>query len=246
MIKTVTTLLLFASVTFFQGCVSAGGASGGGSASIQVRSGYFFGHDFRNTNDVVFVLDLSGSMSESSGSIVEQAGTNVGARVAGGLTGAFLGRGAGRAVRRRVMSLQKKIEKVKLHLIASVSGLPQGARFNIVLFSDRAQLLSPVMIPAGGASTAALVAFVDQLEEGGSTDMYSAMETALYQPATNFVLLTDGLPTSSSPGAILDLAHRHNRDGRLHINTVGVGSDQAREFLSTLAGENGGFFAMYN
>ena len=241
MLKTIALASLFLLVPLSTACVSGGGGRG----APAVERGKFFGHDLRNTQDIVFVLDLSGSMSGQSRTIVEQAGTSIGAKAAGALTGSLLGRRSGRAVRNRVSDLNKKIEKVKLHLIASLTGLPPGARFNLVLFSGRVQTLSPAMIPANGLSVAAVSAFVERLQEGGSTNMFQAMEAAFFQDATQIVLLTDGLPTSSSPGAILDLAQRYNADRRLTISTVGVGGDQARDFLATLAQENGGSFSMY-
>jgi len=212
---------------------------------VSIKPGYFFGHDLRRTKSVVYVLDLSGSMSGSSGSIGERVGTDVAAKAAGGLTSGFLGRGAGRKVEKRVKSLKKKIEKVKLHLIASLNGLPDGAQFNLIMFSNGVRTLAPGMIKANGATKIAVSAFVDRLEEGGSTNMYAAVEAALHTPTTQIVLLTDGMPTSSTPEAILDLVSRHNGAGEVKVSTVGVGGDQAREFLATLAAENGGSYTMY-
>ena len=226
------------------GCMAGAGGSASASATVSVKTGHFFGHDLRRAPSVVYVLDLSGSMSESSGTIVEQVGTDAAASAAGGLAGGLLGRGTGRAVEHKVKSLKKKIEKVKLHLMASLQGLPEGATFNLILFADGVQQLAPGMIVANGFSTTAVTAFVSRLEEGGSTNMYAAIEAALYTPAAHIIVLTDGLPTSSSPDDVLDLIARHN-DGRRVVSTVGVGGDQAREFLATMAAENNGTYQMY-
>lgn len=238
-------LVALTSVFLAAGCAGSLTGSAEASASVSVEAGYFFGHDLRSEQSVVYVLDLSGSMSANSGSVAEQAGTDLAGEAAGGVTGRFLGKGAGNAVEDRVKRLKKKIEKVKLHLIASLQGLPQGSQFNVILFSDGVQTLSPGMILTSGASKAAVGVFVDQLEEGGSTNMYAALEAALYTPARHIILLTDGLPTSTSSGAVLDLAARQN-DGTRIISTVGVGGGQAREFLATLANENGGNYTMYD
>ncbi|MBT8496440.1 MAG: VWA domain-containing protein, partial [Deltaproteobacteria bacterium] len=211
-----------------------------------IEAGHFFGHDLRQEENIVYVLDLSGSMSSSSGSVVEDAGTDAAAGLAGGFVGGFAGRGAGRAVKRRVKKLKKKVEKVKMHLIASLAGLPEGSQFNVIMFADGVQKLAPGMIPANGATKIAVSAFVDKLNAGGSTNMYKAVEAALYTRATHIIVLTDGLPTSSTPEAILDLVERHNASGRVRVSTVGVGADQAYEFLNALAVANQGEFKSYN
>ncbi len=220
---------------------------GGGSSepSAPVQQGHFFGHDLRNDVSVVYVLDLSGSMSAATGSEVEQAGTRMAGDAAGRLTRGIFGSRTGAAVQQKIEDLNKRIEKVKLHLIASLSGLPRGARFNVVLFSDGVQKLSPGMIYANGFTVAAISAFVAQLKEGGSTNMYEAVDAALATGARHLILLTDGEPTSSTPQAILDLVHRRNRGGRLTVSTVGVG-EGGQEFLATLAAQNGGSYAGYN
>lgn len=225
---------------------SSGSASASASGSVSLETGFFFGHDLRHEESIVYVLDLSGSMSGESGSVVENAGTDAAGAVAGGLVGGFAGRRAGSTVKRRIKRLKKKIEKVKLHLMASLAGLPDGSEFNVVLFANGVQKLAPGMILANGATKLAVSAFVDRLEEGGGTNMYQAVEASLFSGATHIILLTDGLPTSSTPDEILQLVQRHNGAGEIKVSTVGVGGDQAFEFLNLLAQENNGTFASYN
>ncbi|RMH41594.1 MAG: VWA domain-containing protein [Deltaproteobacteria bacterium] len=217
------------------------GCTASASATVSVKTGFFFGHDLRQAQSVVYVLDLSGSMSEASGSVVEQAGTTVAAKAVGGLIGGSVGR----AAESRIEKMKKKIEKVKLHLIASLQGLPPGSTFNIIMFSDGVQKLAPGMIQANAATKTLVSAFVDRLEEGGSTNMYKALEAAVYMPTKEIILLTDGEPTSSTPEEILDLLRRKNQ-GRFIVSTVGVGNDHAREFLEQIAAENGGTYTAYD
>lgn len=217
-----------------------------GSAKVSVRPGHFFGHDLTQSESVIYVLDLSGSMSSESGNIVGKAGIDLAGTVAGELTGRLLGQSAGGAAQDRIEKLKKKVEKVKLHLNASLAGLPNGSKFNIILFSNEVVQFAPEMITANGASKLLVGVFVDRLEEGGSTNMRAALEAAFNLNASQIILLTDGLPTSSSPEAIIDMARRHNRDGRFSISTVGVGNDQAREFLNRLAMENAGVYTSYD
>src|SRR5262245_59285274 len=116
--------------------VAAGLGGCAASGSVSIQPGYFFGHDLRHEQSVVYVLDLSGSMRGGSGSIAENVGTSVGARVSGGLVGGLFGKKTGNMVEENIQKLRQKVEKVKLHLIASLNGLPPGSRFNVLLFSN--------------------------------------------------------------------------------------------------------------
>ena len=203
-----------------------------GCASSGVQQGYFFGHDLRREQSVVYVLDISGSLQEATGTIPEEPTTATAAEAA--------------VPRIGVAELQRKLEKVKRHLIASLHGLPAGSTFNIVLFSDGVLKLSPEMIPVSPATVDQVGAFVARLEDGGSTNMFAAVEAGLSAGGHHVILLTDGLPTTSTPQEILELAARANENHHLVISTVSVGADQAREFLHQLAAENSGSFTSYD
>jgi len=214
--------------------------------SVGVQPGYFFGHDLRNAQSVVYVLDLSGSMREGSGSVVENVGTGVAASAGGSLVGGLLGRSTGNMVEDNVRKLQQKVEKVKLHLIASLNGLPQGSQFNVVLFSDGVQKLAPAMNPVSPATVGLVSAFVSRLEASGSTSLGAAIGAGLHTGGQQVIVLTDGLPTDASPEQILALVARENADHAMTISTVGVGHDQDLRFLQTLAQMNGGSFVAYD
>jgi uncharacterized protein YegL len=215
-------------------------------ASVSIQPGFFFGHDLRYARSVVYVLDLSGSMRGGSGSVVENVGTGVAATAGGNLVGGLLGRRTGRMVEDNVRKLQQKVEKVKLHLIASLNGLPQGSQFNVVLFSDGVQKLAPGMIPVTPATVGLVSAFVARLEASGSTSLGAAIGAGLHSGGSQIIILTDGLPTDSSPAQILDFVARENYAHRIVVSTVGVGHDQDLRFLQTLAQMNGGHFVAYD
>jgi len=220
------------------------GCSAHGSVSIQ--PGYFFGHDLRAARSVVYVLDLSGSMRGGSGSVVENVGTGVAASAGGSLVGGFLGRRTGRMVENNVQKMQQKVEKVKLHLIASLNGLPQGSQFNVVLFSDGVQKLAPGMIPVTPATVGLVSAFVSRLEASGSTSLGAAIGAGLATGGRQVIVLTDGLPTDASPDQILGYVAQQNAAHTMTVSTVGVGHDQDLRFLQTLAQMNGGHFVAYD
>jgi Mg-chelatase subunit ChlD len=212
------------------------------SRSLRLENGYFFGHDLRQSDSVVYVLDLSGSMSGRTGSAVEQAGKEAGGSLLSGAVGGGLGGEAANSV----LSMDKKVELVKDHLIASLRGLPSGAEFDVILFSNGVQHLAPTMISANTTSTTLVSAFISQLKEGGSTSLMAAIMAGLDSEAKNVLVLTDGLPTDSSPSEILARVQERNGNKAHLVSTVGVGDDQAKDFLTRLASDNGGTYTSYS
>lgn len=235
-------------VSQFGGSFSTRGsakASSTSSATTLARSyrldpGFFFGHDVRPFQSVTYVLDLSGSMSERTGSVLGQMG-----RESASSAVASFGGSLGAATAGSLLSMDKKVELVKDHLNASLRGLSTGAEFNIVLFSGDVQKLAPGMMRANAATTALVSAFVARLEEGGGTSMRSAIEADLATGAEDIMVLTDGLPTDATPQEILTMVDGQNAAKTHRIFTVGVGDDQAEDFLTKLAEDNGGKYLAY-
>jgi hypothetical protein len=216
------------------------------SRSLRLENGFFFGHDLRQEDSIVYVLDLSGSMSGRTGTVVEQAGKDAAAEAGGSLISGITGSGVANEAADSVLSMDKKVEIVKDHTIASLRGLPSGAQFNILLFSNDVQRLAPTMVTANAASTNAVGAFISRLQEGGSTSLLRAINAGLNTEAKDLLVLTDGLPSDSSPEEILAQVRERNKDKGRRISTVGVGDDQAKDFLTQLATENGGKYTSYS
>jgi hypothetical protein len=234
-----------ASVTFGCGLFSTKTAVAT-SRSLRLENGFFFGHDLRAEDSVVYVLDLSGSMSGRTGSVVEQVGKDTAAKAGGALVSGLTGSGMADEAADSVLSMDKKVELVKDHLIASLRGLPAGAQFDVILFSNGVQHLAPTMLTANAVSTSLVSAFVSRLQEGGSTSLKSAILAGLDSEAKDLLVLTDGLPTDSTPEDILTSVEQRNLDKRHRLSTVGVGDDQARSFLERLAASNGGKYTSYS
>lgn len=229
------------------GGVAATGASSAGkmARSYRLDSGFFFGHDVRPFRSVTYVLDLSGSMSERSGSSLSRMGRESATAAGTSLVGSFAGSTLTNAAADTMLSWDKKVELVKDHLNASLRGLDSSAQFNIVLFSGDVHKLSPKMLSAGAITTTLVGAFVSQLEEGGGTSMSRAIQAGLETDAEDIMVLTDGLPTDSTPEQILTMVDQRNTGRKRRIYTVGVGDDQAEEFLTELAEHNGGQYLAY-
>jgi Mg-chelatase subunit ChlD len=215
------------------------------SRSLRLENGFFFGHDLRQEDSVVYVLDLSGSMSGRTGSVAEQLGKDTAAQAGGSLISGITG-GVGSEAADSVLSMDKKVELVKDHLIASLRGLPAGAQFNIILFSDEVRRLAPTLVTANAASTNIVGAFVSRLKEGGSTSLKGAIMAGLDSEAKDLLVLTDGLPTDSTPEEILSSVKQRNEGQGHRVSTVGVGDDQAKDFLTQLATQNGGKYTAYS
>jgi Mg-chelatase subunit ChlD len=116
----------------------------------------------------------------------------------------------------------------------------------VILFSNGVQRLSPVMITANTGTKLLVSNFVARLREGGSTNMKAAIETGLDTEAKEVMVLTDGLPTDSTPEDILDMVESRNEGDQRRVSTVGVGADQAKDFLKKLAEDNGGEYVSYD
>ena len=240
--RNAVSLISIAALTMTVGV--AAGCSTQSGASIQ--PGYFFGHDLRQAKSIVYVLDLSGSMRGRSGSVAENVGTDVAAKAGGSLVGGWLGKRTGRTVEANIQKLQQKVEKVKLHLIASLNGLPPGSLFNVLLFSNGVQKLAPGMIEATPAAIGLVSAFVSQLEASGSTSLGAAITAGLQTGGQQIMVLTDGQPTDASPRQIMHMVAQANAAHTMTIWTVGVGHDQDLSFLRDLALANGGAFVSYD
>jgi hypothetical protein len=185
-------------------------------------------------------------MRGGSGSIAENVGTSVGARVSGGVVGGLFGKRTGNLVEENIQKLRQKVEKVKLHLIASLNGLPPGSRFNVLLFSNGVQKLAPGLIETSPASVGLVSAFVSQLEASGSTSLMAALQAGMTAGGQHVIVLTDGLPTDASPQQIMWMVSQANAAHQMRISTVGVGHDQDLGFLRDLAMANGGSFVSYD
>lgn len=210
-----------------------------------IKKGFFFGQDLRNNDSVVYVLDLSGSMTASTGSVASKTGISVAGEAAGQVVGSMFGSFAGRKAEDKIKKLKQKVEKVKMHLIASLQGLPPHAKYNIILFDNKVEKLSPTMLQATEGNINKSSLFVYRLEASGSTNMYEGLKAAIATGTNHIILLTDGLPTSSSPEAIINMVKSANSSHKFTVSTVGVGAEEAKSFLSQLASDNGGTFTFY-
>jgi hypothetical protein len=161
-------------------------------------------------------------------------------------------------VRERLGLRPTRLGYAKAELIAAIGELPDGALFNVAVFSDRARFLFRRPVAAGartrggverlivGTSTGTMtniwdalnITFADYLDaSGGATRFADIPDTLLF--------LTDGnatrgrFRTASSLRKLVDL---WNQPLDVVIHCIGIGADHDRELLEGLAEKTGGYY----
>lgn len=207
------------------------------SASVEVRVS-FFGVPLDGADDVVFVLDRSGSMGLVSAGVAGGAvGMSKGEAAVASLAGSLANHAAGNP-------LPNKLEAAQDELVRTLYAMPDGTRFGVIFFDDEINALSPEMWILTPESRARAEAFVRAIEPGGSTAAVPAMSLAYRMGARRIVLLSDGLANNGGNGGDLLREARAAMELGLRIDTVGLGLDQDDDLLQTLAIESGGMAVM--
>lgn len=214
-----------------------GGAAVGVQANVSVRVS-FFGIPLDNAQDVVFVLDRSGSMDlVSTGFSGQAAGmgevgsvvASLGATIANGATGNHL---------------PSKLEVAKAELVRTIRAMPDGTRFNIIFFNDEIKALSRTMMVLHPGSRAGVEAFIRGIDTDGSTAAVPALDLAYQIGAARIILLSDGLANTGAGADTLLQRAREQMSMGVRFDTVGIGLDQDLELMQKLAGESGGVALM--
>jgi Ca-activated chloride channel family protein len=140
----------------------------------------------------------------------------------------------------------KKIEQARRTLKSVLNNLRDDDVFNIVVYDDRAESFKPELQRYGPNIRNEAERFVDNIREGGSTNIDSALKTALAMihdtSRPSYILfLTDGLPTAGETRE-LSIAEncRQANPHRARIFSFGVGYDVNARLLDRLSGGNSG------
>lgn len=210
---------------------SGGQASLAASASVEIS---FFGVPLAGADEVVFVLDRSGSMSGiSAGFAGRDAGLNGTESAIVGLGGSVVNAVAGGP-------LPSKLEAAKEELIRTLRSMSDGTRVGVIFFDTKVNALAPTMWTLSGETRHRAESFIRGIESGGSTAAVPAMNLAYQMGARRIVLLSDGLANSGGSGGDLLMQARQQIQRGLRIDTVGLGIDQDDGLLRSLATESGG------
>lgn len=227
-----------------------------GSAVVE-----FFGVPLEGAQDVVFVLDRSGSMAEpAQGAIanvaIADANTVDPSAVApAGDPNAVDPSAVDPAVdpnavdpnadqkggQPQVMA-RTKFDVAHEELADALQRLPEGTRMNVIFFNDDLQGFAAAPFVLEASARSGLIGFVKDTVPLGSTALVPAMRTAFLMNARRVVLLSDGLGNIGGDSSDLLRDAREAMRGGVRIDTIGLGVDQDAALLSSLASESGGIY----
>lgn len=140
----------------------------------------------------------------------------------------------------------KKIEQARKSLKFVLNNLRDDDTFNIIAYDDRVDAYKPELQRYSSRTREEAERFVDNIREGGSTNIDSALKTALgmIQDDTrpSYVLfLTDGLPTAGVTSEMTIAENCKNANGKhARLFAFGVGFDVNARLLDRLSGGNSG------
>jgi hypothetical protein len=212
-------------------------ASAHAEVSIDIEIS-FFGVPLRGVEDVVFVLDRSGSMGLVSAGVSGRA-------LGMGKTSSALASIGGSLLNQAVHNpLPSKLDSAKRELIDTLYAMPAGTSFGVIFFDNQINALAPRMWVLDQHSRERAAAFIRAIKPGGSTAAVPAMRLAYNMGARRIILLSDGLANSGGNGGDLLREARSAMRAGLRIDTVGLGLDQDDALLQNLAAESGGISVM--
>lgn len=210
------------------------------------QSDTYYGIDTTG-QDVVFVVDVSGSMEgKQEGTVVDQVqgaaarkGSEAVGDAIGGETGRFLGRQLGGEA--------TKLGAAKRELIPAIQGLTAQSRFTVMVFGEDIGGWKSGLLEADGANKNLALAYVKNLSASGGTPALAALEEAFtLEDAQVLFFLSDGRPSDGSPEEILQRVRALNANRGMVIHAIGLGGDQDEVFLRRLAQEHGGKYVKKN
>jgi Ca-activated chloride channel family protein len=140
----------------------------------------------------------------------------------------------------------KKIEQARRALKSVLNNLRDDDLFNIVVYDDRVESFRPELQRYSSRSREEAERFVDNIREGGSTNIDAALQTAqeMIQDRSRpsyILFLTDGLPTAGEVNEQRIAEHfRRGNDRRARLFCFGVGYDVNARLLDRLSGGNAG------
>jgi len=244
--------IIVASITF-QGCYSL------------KKSEDYYGIKTEDIKNVVFILDISGSMENIAeknvkGELINTA-TNYAADKTSSLVsntiGGEAGSIAGSLLNKNVKKSVTKLQKARKKLIPAIKGLPETTMFEIIVFENGVKTWRKNLVPATKTNKLEAQAYIEALKAGGGTNIYDAVNKAfelagdgakdstIAVNVETIFLLSDGAPSAgpvTKPDDIRKDIKTWNNLQRIKIHSIGLGDDCDENFMRGLAEDNGGIY----
>jgi hypothetical protein len=215
----------------------------------------FFGIPLEGAQDVVFVLDCSGSMTDpAQGAIAKLGGPGGPAGPADpsqppGPPDPSLpaeppdpAQPAPPESEPPPAAELRKIDVAREELADAIARLPAGTPMNVIFFNSGVEAFAPGMVPLEESGRDGLIGFVRSMTAAGSTALAPAMRIAFLMNARRIVLLSDGMGNVGGDARSLLRDAREAIRGGVRIDTIGLGQHQDAALLKALARESGGIY----
>jgi Mg-chelatase subunit ChlD len=183
----------------------------------------FFGIPIDGAQDVIFVLDVSGSMADAAQGPIAQLHSAPPPPQA-------------------VVAPRRKIDIAQDELVELLQRLPDGTRLNVLFFNAAVEGFAAEAVVLDANTRDTMMTFVKMTEPTGATALTPAMRTAFLLNAKRIVLLSDGLGNVGPSDDVLVRDAREAIRGGVRIDTIGLGTSQDAALLGTLARESGGLY----
>lgn len=184
----------------------------------------FFGVPLDGAQDVVFVLDRSGSMSQPAQGRIADI------------------RPADYDEAGPPPPPPRKIDVARAELVDALDRLPPGTRMNVLFFNNGLEAFAPAIVELEDSSREGLVGFIRETEPSGATALATAMRLAFLMNARRVILLSDGLGNVGGDAEAVLRDAREAMLGGVRIDTIGLGANQDGPLLDALAAESGGLY----
>jgi len=139
-----------------------------------------------------------------------------------------------------------RLNQFEAGLIYSLRHLNPDDRFNIMVFKDKTEPLSPVSLANSPANIQKAEEFLQNQKSWSTTDIYNALRTSIDLPnafvPSYRVFMSDGFPTTGIVDALHVIDDISNlNDNRVSIFTFGGGADVDPYMLEFIAFKNRGW-----
>ena len=161
------------------------------------------------------------------------------------------------AVRRELDLPETRLGFARAEAIHAIRGLPDGARFNVLIYHDKASRFADRAQVVSSASRRRAEKWLLAQKTGYLTNIWGGLLSAFGDPfgpggnsrfddlPDTLVFLTDGEPTNGrfrDAPSLGNLVGLWNSAGRATLHTVGLGEGHDAELLALLARSTGGFY----